>query len=122
MYSILKNIKDLNTIAIFYPKEFRNHPILQENMKNLNSNLNTWINAKETYEREKRFMDSLHFDSEINKQREIIKNTEIDLKKADEKLNKEISPYKWRVIERFVKCIEGQDIRADYALFLEDKR
>lgn len=91
-------------------------------MKNLNSNLHTWINAKETFEREKRFMDSLHFDSEINKQREIIENAYIQLKRAEEKLNEGLSPYKWRFTERFVTYIKGQDIRADYALFLEDKR
>lgn len=111
----------VQTIALFYPEELVNHTILKENISNISSNLPKWIRANKIFKKEERVMKSLYFDSEINKQKEILGGAELQLEKAEYELNKGISPYKWKIIERFDNYVGGRNVRADYALFLEGK-
>lgn len=106
-------------IVIMYPQDLRSNPIFKENHIILIDNFYKWLPIKKQFEYEKSIISFLNFDIQVDKQ-EVIKNIGKQLKDAEDDMNKNMSPYTWRVVENIDNYKIGDVIvKADYGLLLD---
>lgn len=107
-------------IVIIFPQELRNNPIFKENHMNLIENFYKWLLIKKQLEFEKGSIPLLSFNIQIDKQNEVLKKISKHLKNIEDDMNKNISPYTWRVVENIDNYKIGDVIvKAEYGLLLD---
>lgn len=108
-------------IVVMYPQDFRNNPIFKENHINLIDNFYKWLSTKKQLEYEKSIISLLNFDIQVDKQKAVIKNIGKQLKSVEDNMNKNMSPYMWRIVENIDNYKIGDVIvKAEYGLLLDN--
>lgn len=106
-------------VLILYPYEFRNEPILKDNIHKMTKVIREYIKESEMYRKCVDTISNLIWDSQkISMQNEADEHQ----RKADElaeKMNEGISPYAWYVKGRFNGEIGGFHYNVDNIVYLD---
>lgn len=103
-----------------YPQKFINDSVFKGNRTNLISDFYKWLPLKKELDREEDILHLLNFNVQIDKQKEVIKNISKQLKNIEDDMNKDLSPYKWKVVENIDNYKFGSVIvKAEYGLLLD---
>lgn len=108
-------------VAWIFPEKLYKEKIFQDNIRHTLSELKEIITINDALRAEKKLLEFLEFDSQIEKQKKVIEEYELKSIAAFDKLNEGISPYYWYITENVNQFIDRQHVRADYGLWLMKK-
>lgn len=104
-----------------FPDELYEEKIFKNNLSHTLNDLKEFIEETKLLENNQRVLECLKFDSQKEKQLKLINENKRRISEIDEKMNKEISPYRWAIIKDFNGHLFGSYTRADYVLELYKK-
>lgn len=107
------------SIATFFPRELSNHLIFKNNMKNLYTYLDEYIQVADQLSFAKKTMEMLCFASERCEQSMVVSALKGKMKIIEHSMNAGLAPYKWKFVKGIDTFLDDMNVKADYALFLE---
>lgn len=105
-------------VVLIYPKELCDNKTFKDYLNNKANLFRCFVKRKNIVDADKEVIKHLLFDSEIEKQRNIIAESEEKLKIIESKINEDIKPYHWEVRENIYIYSIGIPFNADYAFVL----
>lgn len=106
-------------VAILYPYELRNESILHENIKHVHEYIYDIIKNTGLRDVQERLIKASIFDIDKEKYSGLYDSFEKKIDELSEKINKNLSPYRWSILKDINAKIDDVHIKADYACVLE---
>lgn len=107
-------------VVKLFPYELSKEEIFQNNLSHILGDLKELLEVYSLLDANKKIMECLKFDSQKEKQLQLIKENKGKILEIEKKMNDEISPYHWRIIKNFDGYYDADHrISADYLLVLE---
>ena len=120
---IMQNIKTYEIpydICWIYPLDLCNEEIFKTNLKNTEQLLKNFAQERDKKRVNENILKNLKFDIQKEIPLKLIKKSEEKIFQIKEKINENISPYYWRILEDFKGYFENIDqyIEVDFLLVL----
>lgn len=112
------------TVTMVFPSELENEEIFKNNLSHVYGDLKELIRTTNLLKRDQEMLKFLKFDSQKNKQLDLIEKNKIKIDEINCRMSNEISPYVWTIFEDVDDYVyECQSyVKADYLMILRRTR